>query len=244
MVRPPRCPQAPGRWLHMPLVAPESRLLVASLLSATGGFLDAFTWVGHGGVFANAQSGNVVLLGVSLASADWAQALRHIPPILAFLVGVYTASWLRFYEQRRGGHRTGAFTLGVEIVLLLAVALLPRRFPDLPIVLGIAFVAALQNSSFTVVEGLSFNSVMTTGNLRRTAEMFFAGMTGPREPDAMRQAWIFARICSAFAAGAGTGAFCTVRAGNAALLVPAVALAVAFWLCRDSVFGASSGPRL
>jgi uncharacterized membrane protein YoaK (UPF0700 family) len=185
-----------------------------------------------------------VLLGVALATAHWAQALRHIPPILAFLVAVYTASWLRFYEQRRGGHRAPLFTLGVEIALLLIVAALPRQFPDLPIVLGIAFVAALQNSSFTAVEGLNYNSVMTTGNLRRTAEMFFAGMTEPREPDAMRQARIFASLCSAFAVSAGVGASCTARAGNVALLVPAVALAVGFWLCRDSLSGTSSGPRL
>src|SRR5580658_6145873 len=34
------------------------------LLAGVGGFLDAYTFVGRGGVFANAQTGNIVLLGV------------------------------------------------------------------------------------------------------------------------------------------------------------------------------------
>lgn len=202
------------------------------LLSGAGGFLDAFTWLGHGGVFANAQSGNVVLLGVSLATAHWSQGLRHIPPIVAFLAGVFTEHLLRTHEARRGRHRSVLFSLGVEIVLLLIVAMLPRDFPDLPIVLGIAFVAALQNSGFTKVEGMAYNSVMTTGNLRRTAETFFAGLTKPKDPDAPRQALIFASICLSFAVGAACGAFATVRLGNAAVLVSAAALILAFWLCR------------
>src|SRR6185437_11215017 len=43
---------------------PESSVAVACLLSLSGGFLDAFTYIGHGGVFANAMTGNVVLMGV------------------------------------------------------------------------------------------------------------------------------------------------------------------------------------
>lgn len=33
------------------------------LLAGVGGFLDAYTFVGYGGVFANAQTGNIVLFG-------------------------------------------------------------------------------------------------------------------------------------------------------------------------------------
>src|SRR6202020_180369 len=96
---------------------------------------------------------------------------------------------------------------------------------------SIAFVAALQNSGFTRVEGLAYNSVMTTGNLRRTAETFFAGLTTPKDPEAPRQALIFGSICTSFAMGAACGGFVTVRLGNAAVLVAAAALALAFWLC-------------
>jgi uncharacterized membrane protein YoaK (UPF0700 family) len=72
---------------------PES-LPAALLLTAVGCFLDAFTFVGYGGVFANAQTGNVVLLGVDAGEQRWRSALMHAPPILAFLLGVTVATWL------------------------------------------------------------------------------------------------------------------------------------------------------
>ena len=41
------------------------------LLAIVGGFLDAYTFVGRGGVFCNAQTGNIVLLGVYLSLGRW-----------------------------------------------------------------------------------------------------------------------------------------------------------------------------
>jgi uncharacterized membrane protein YoaK (UPF0700 family) len=50
-------------------------LRLACLLAASGGYLDSFTFLGHGRVFANAQTGNVVLLGVYAATRHWGRAL-------------------------------------------------------------------------------------------------------------------------------------------------------------------------
>jgi hypothetical protein len=55
----------------------------AVLLSIANGYLDAFTYVGHGGVFANAQSGNVILLGAELAHPGSHRSLDHLWPLLA-----------------------------------------------------------------------------------------------------------------------------------------------------------------
>ena len=48
---------------------------VGILLAAAGGFLDAYTFICRGHVFANAQTGNIVLFGVSLARGDLAGAV-------------------------------------------------------------------------------------------------------------------------------------------------------------------------
>jgi Na+/H+ antiporter NhaC len=74
--------KAPGKPLFMPLpptsqlTAAEDSLPVAALLAASGGFLDAFTYIGQGHVFANAMTGNVVLLGVYAATGNWTQSWR------------------------------------------------------------------------------------------------------------------------------------------------------------------------
>jgi uncharacterized membrane protein YoaK (UPF0700 family) len=221
----------------VPAPPPEERLRVAALLSLAGGFLDAFTWVGHGGVFANAQTGNVVLLGVFAAAGRFRQAAQHIPPIIAFLFGVCAAHLMRVH----GAHRAALVSLAAEVLLLLFVAVLPTAFPDLPIVLGIAFVAAMQTSSFPRVEGAAYSSVMTTGNLRRMAEALFAGTIPPRDPAALPQARAFAAVCAAFGLGAGIGAFATVRLHNAAVIGPIAALLVALAACRPWRRAAGTG---
>jgi uncharacterized membrane protein YoaK (UPF0700 family) len=60
-------------------------------MASAGGFLDAFNYVGHGHGFANAMTGNVVLLVVALARLERTQALRRLVPICAFIAGVHAA---------------------------------------------------------------------------------------------------------------------------------------------------------
>ena len=59
------------------------------LLTMSGGFQDAYTYYCRGKVFANAQTGNIVLMGSYLASGQWAMAMRYFGPVAAFAGGVY-----------------------------------------------------------------------------------------------------------------------------------------------------------
>ena len=75
---------------------------VAALLAVVGGFLDAYTYILRGGVFANAQTGNIVLLGVHMADKDYRQALYYVVPIIAFSLGVFITEVLKKYFSSRG----------------------------------------------------------------------------------------------------------------------------------------------
>jgi uncharacterized membrane protein YoaK (UPF0700 family) len=174
---------------------PRKRAPRRFLLSLSGGFLDAFTYIGHGGVFANAMAGNVVLLGVSATAEDWRQALNHLPPLIASLIGVFVAQAIRL---PRFNARGPALSLALEIVVLAVIASLPRSFPDIWIVLSISFAAAVQNSSFTKVQGWAYNSVVTTGNLGKLAETVFAGTVPRHNPESLMQAGVFGAICLSF----------------------------------------------
>lgn len=201
---------------------PESTLAIACLLSLSGGFLDAFTWVAHGKVFANAMTGNIILMGVSATAGDWRQALNHLPPLIAFLIGVWTAQALRLPHSNP--RWPALLSLVLEIAVLTVIAFLPRSFPDVWIVLSIAFAAAVQNSTFTKVGAWSYNSVVTTGNLRRFGETLFVG-TVPRRHDGMlEQARVFGAICLSFLMGALIGGLSTRMLHNAALAIPVLVL--------------------
>lgn len=69
------------------------RLLPVALLTLSGGLQDTYTYLRRGRVFANAQTGNIVLLGQSLFDGDWSRAARYLFPVLAFALGVGAAEW-------------------------------------------------------------------------------------------------------------------------------------------------------
>jgi uncharacterized membrane protein YoaK (UPF0700 family) len=211
--------------------AREESLLVAVLLSVAGGYLDAFTWIVHDGVLANAQTANVVLLGVYAGQGDWAQGLRHVPPIMAFLAGLFVADRLRRRDRLRQRHQIAMMTLVVEIALLGVVLVIHAGLPDVAGILGISFAAALQTASFTRVEGWTYSSVMTTGNLRQAAEALFAALGPGRDRRALRQAHAFALISAGFATGAALGGLVSSRHPNASLALPIALLGFVLLFC-------------
>jgi uncharacterized membrane protein YoaK (UPF0700 family) len=219
------------------LAVAEDPLWVGAWLAATGGFLDAFTYLAHGRVFANAMTGNVVLLAVFATTGDWRQSLRHIPPILAFLLGVAVAQLFRRLWLGNASLRGPAVvSLAAEMVFLCVAGWFPKDFPDLPLVLGISFLAALQSSTFLRIEKWPYNSTVTTGNLRQFGEAGFNAIFSRTDPDAVRKAKLFATLCLSFAAGAIVGGFCTPRMHNKALWV-ADALLFLAWLPLMAAWG-------
>ena len=124
-------------------LGPESTLGAGALLSGIGGFLDAYTYIGHGMVFANAQSGNVLLAALALANAQWSLAIRHIPPIIALFVGTFFVRAVQLVGPRLK-LRAASVCLAVESLVLLINAALPVNMNDYLTTVSISFAAALQ----------------------------------------------------------------------------------------------------
>ena len=82
----------------------QNTLLTGILLALVGGFLDAYTYLFRGGVFANAQTGNMVLLAVYTAKGDFLKGVYYLIPIVAFFFGVLATECVGTY---RGVFRGG-----------------------------------------------------------------------------------------------------------------------------------------
>ena len=67
---------------------------LGAILALAGGFMDAYSYIGRGGVFANAQTGNILLVGVNLSQGDFSQALRFLFPVLSFAAGIMLSDFI------------------------------------------------------------------------------------------------------------------------------------------------------
>lgn len=209
----------------------ESSIEVAGLLTLSGGFLDVFTYIGHGKVFANTMTGNVIFLGMYAVTGQWQQSIHYILPIIAFMIGIYIAYHVQLPLVRKYFPKPALTALGIEIIVLATIAFLPDSFPDSILVLSISLVAAMQNSSFSKLEEWNYNSVMTTGNLRRFTEALLNCIILPRQRKAFREARLFGLLCLCFLLGAVLASVTTERWHNYSLLVPLAVISFAFVIC-------------
>ena len=67
----------------------------AAFLSISGGLQDAYTYVFRGKVFANAQTGNIVLLSQNICERNWLQSAHYFVPLAAFAIGIIVAEQIR-----------------------------------------------------------------------------------------------------------------------------------------------------
>ena len=63
----------------------------AVFIILSGGFQDAYTYCCRGEVFANAQTGNIVLLSTALFRRDWPTVWKYLIPVTFFLIGTAAA---------------------------------------------------------------------------------------------------------------------------------------------------------
>ena len=137
---------------------------VGILLAFVGGFLDVHTYLLRGGVFANAQTGNMVLLMLQISEGQWMKALYYIIPIIAFFSGVVVTEFVKLHE------RWHEYVLIIEIGLLFLIGFYPVTFPAMIVNITISFICAMQISSFRKLRGAAYVTTVCTGNLRSAAE--------------------------------------------------------------------------
>lgn len=143
--------------------------LTIMFLSLSGGLQDAYTYILRGEVFANAQTGNIVLFSQSIFQHNWPLALRYFVPLLFFALGVAVAEFVHqtYLNSRRVHWRQ--LVLAIQILLLFIVGFLPNTL-DLLANAMVSFSCAMQVQSFRKVNGYAFASTMCIGNLRSGME--------------------------------------------------------------------------
>lgn len=187
-----------------PKVTPSEMFLTGILLAFTGGFLDAYTYILRGNVFANAQTGNIVLLGINIATGDIKKALYYLIPILAFAVGIFLTEIIkRNFSEKKLLHWRQIIIL-FEIIILFIIGLSDENIPNSFINVSVSFVCALQVASFRKLSGLGYATTMCTGNLRSSVDKLSLFLF-EKDKKALIDSILYMSIIILFIAGAATG---------------------------------------
>ena len=200
---------------------------LGALLTVGGGFLDAYTYFTRGGVFSNAQTGNLVLLAIRLAEGDLTALPRYLPPILAFALGVVAAELVR--DRYRASHALHwrQAVVALEALILLATAFLPQDRWDAAVNAAVSFVCAMQVEAFRKIRGNALATTMCTGNLRSGTELHYHGLRD-RDPAALRRSLQYYGIILCFLAGGALGVWATDLLAERAILLCCAMLLVIF----------------
>ena len=139
--------------------------ITAAFLSVSGGLQDAYTYIFRGKVFANAQTGNIVLLGQNLVDRNWRICVHYAVPLLFFALGIAAAECIKQKFQNMQQFHWRQIVVLCEIFLLLIVGFLPIRL-NLIANAMVSFSCAMQVQAFRKVNGYAFASTMCIGNIR------------------------------------------------------------------------------
>ena len=204
--------------------------LTAVFLSLSGGLQDAYTYLFRGKVFANAQTGNIVLLSANIMDGQWDKVLHYLVPLCAFALGVLAAEKMRErFQAMQRLHWRQLVVLG-EVLLLFAVGFLPQTQNLLANAI-VSFSCAMQVQAFRKVHSYPFASTMCIGNLRSGTESLSIYLRDKR-PEALRKALHYYGIICVFALGAGAGGICSLHIGLRAIWISSLLLCIAFGMMQ------------
>ncbi|MDE5853278.1 MAG: DUF1275 domain-containing protein [Oscillospiraceae bacterium] len=186
----------------------HEKFKIAAMLTFVGGFLDAYTYILRGGVFANAQTGNMVLFSVNFARGNWVDSTYFLIPIFAFGSGVFVTNVLSKKFSNKHFWNFERIILSSEIIILLIVGFLPLSLPHGIVNVTVSFVCSIQFNAFRKVRNMPYASIMCTGNLRSGIDklLFYFNK---KDRSALKNAFHYFGIISFFILGAIAGTIFT-----------------------------------
>ena len=176
-------------------------------LTLSGGFQDAYTYYTRGKVFANAQTGNIILLGHNSMNGDFTDAFRYLVPVLAFAGGIYISEVIRGIYREYGKLHWRQIVVVLEILLLFVVGFLPQSMNMAANIL-VSFVCAMQVEAFRKMKGSAYASTMCIGNLRSATEMLYR-YRHTKEKGCLEKCLRYYGVILVFGIGAALGSFMT-----------------------------------
>lgn len=197
---------------------------IGALLAFSGGLMDVYSYLLRDHVFANAQTGNIILCAIHLSEGQLYQALEYLAPISGFAIGVAAAQFVRLYFAKCWHWRQTAVLL--EAVILFGVSFIPLELNLLANSLT-SLACGIQVEAFRKIFGHALATTMCVGNLKSTVH-FLCEAVKFRSKKSLRSSLLLVFIILCFVSGALSGKFFISLWQLGAIRVSSIILLVAF----------------
>lgn len=206
--------------------------ILGATLALGGGFMDAYSYLLRDEVFANAQTGNMLLFGVYISEGNFSVALRYFFPVISFAIGIVIAELIRNFSQpdNKSENMTlfhwRQIALLFEIVVLFIVSFMPIEMNLLANGLT-SLGCGIQVQSFRKIHGNASATTMCIGNLRSAMHHMCTFML-ERKRENLRKCVLYFGIILSFVIGAIIGNQCVNILQERAILICILFLLIAF----------------
>ena len=211
---------------HMSRAKQESESIeLAVLLALSGGIMDAYSYLVRDHVFANAQTGNMLLFGVNLATGDWAQCLHYAVPVVCFAAGIALCHTIKIVATEEHLHWR-QMALIIEAVLLVVVGFVPEGRSLYANGLT-SFACGIQVQAFRKFHGRPLATTMCIGNLRSGTQALVT-YASDRDQKQLRGGLLSFFVIACFVLGAVIGNWAIPVLGTHMIWMAPVLLTVSF----------------
>ena len=181
------------------------------ILAIAGGFMDAYSYMCRGKVFANAQTGNILLLGINISERNWHMALHYLVPVLAFAIGIALADLVKIRTKDLTLLHWRQISVFCEAVILLSVSFIPQDFNLVANALT-SLACGIQVESFRKIHGNGIATTMCIGNLRSATEQLYR-FRHTKDRECLGRCMRYYGVILMFAVGAVMGSVTTSLLG-------------------------------
>ena len=143
------------------------RYYIFELLTLAAGMMGLYTLNLRGGVFCNAQTGNIALMSMELGKGNISNALYYLIPFSAYVAGTVVSEIMPNKIKRLLFIRWDTFLIGFEILALIIVGFIPLGWPDQIVQVITNFVCSMQYNTFRQAEGLTIATTFLTNHVRQ-----------------------------------------------------------------------------
>lgn len=143
------------------------RFWVFWTLIVIAGFWGAYTYLVRGHVFCNAQTANLLYMGLALGDRRWSDALYYLIPMAAYILGAFISELFPNPVKHHSPIRWDTLLIIIDMVAMFLIGLIPLSAPVQIAQVAINFLASMQYNTFRQAEGITMATTFCTNHIRQ-----------------------------------------------------------------------------